>query len=69
MPVYNTAAYLKRCIDSIVDQNSGYRIQCIIINDGSSDDSEKILSNYKDCDGVTIIIKVLVEQETLAWIG
>lgn len=69
MPVYNTAAYLKRCIDSIVDQNSGYRIQCIIINDGSSDDSEKILSNYKDCDGVTIIIKVLVEQETLDWIG
>lgn len=55
VPVYNTAAYLKRCIDSIVDQNSGYRIQCIIINDGSSDDSEKILSNYKDCDGVTII--------------
>ena len=55
VPVYNTAAYLKRCIDSIVDQNSGYRIQCIIIDDGSSDDSEKILSNYKDCDGVTII--------------
>lgn len=55
VPVYNTAAYLKRCIDSIVDQNSGYWIQCIIINDGSSDDSEKILSNYKDCDGVTII--------------
>ena len=38
VPVYNTASYLKRCIDSIVDQNSGYRVQCIIINDGSSDE-------------------------------
>ena len=55
VPVYNTASYLKRCIDSIVDQNSGYRVQCIIINDGSSDDSGKILLDYKYCDGVTAV--------------
>ena len=55
VPVYNTASYLKRCIDSIVDQNSGYRVQCIIINDGSSDDSGKILLDYKYCDGVTVV--------------
>ena len=55
VPVYNTEVFLKRCIDSIVDQNSGYRVQCLIINDGSSDDSEKILSNYENCEGITVI--------------
>ncbi len=44
IPVYNTGAYLQRCIDSILLQdvdNGAYEI--IIINDGSTDNSEAII--------------------------
>lgn len=45
VPVYNTASYLKSCIDSIIGQNlPSYEI--IIINDGSTDDSMNIINNY-----------------------
>ena len=45
IPVYNTAKYLSRCLDSVINQI--YRnIEIIIVNDGSSDESEKIINNY-----------------------
>ncbi|MDT8394528.1 MAG: glycosyltransferase [Bacteroidales bacterium] len=45
IPVYNVAAYLEKCLDSILGQ--GFReIEVICINDGSTDDSANILENY-----------------------
>mgnify|MGYP004464343387 FL=1 len=45
IPVYNTQKYLKRCIDSVINQT--YKdIEIIIVNDGSTDDSHKILQEY-----------------------
>ena len=46
IPAYNTATYLERCINSILEQNSGYSVQCIVINDGSTDNSESVLARY-----------------------
>lgn len=47
MPVYNAERYLKEAVDSILQQS--YRnFEFIIINDGSSDDSAKILDAYDD---------------------
>ena len=44
VPVYNTAEYLEKCISSIL--NSSYQnLEIICINDGSTDDSEKVLNN------------------------
>ena len=37
VPVYNAAAYLERCIDSLLQQDE-VRFEAIFINDGSSDD-------------------------------
>lgn len=45
VPVYNAAPYLKRCVDSILKQ-SYYKIQIILVNDGSSDESAIICNEY-----------------------
>lgn len=46
VPVYNTAPYLKDCFDSIFNQTQK-EIEVIAINDGSTDDSLKILTEIK----------------------
>ena len=45
IPVYNTADYLIQSINSCINQ-SLQNIEIIIINDGSTDDSEKIINEY-----------------------
>lgn len=45
IPVYNTASYLRKCLDSVLNQSCP-SIQIIVINDGSTDDSKKILDEY-----------------------
>ena len=45
IPVYNVDKYINRCIESIINQT--YKnIEIIIINDGSTDNSGKIIENY-----------------------
>lgn len=47
IPVYNVEQYLEECLDSVVNQ--GYsNIEIITINDGSTDDSLKILESYQE---------------------
>lgn len=45
VPVYNTSKYLQKCLDSIINQTLK-KIEIIIINDGSTDNSEEIVLNY-----------------------
>lgn len=55
IPVYNTAAYLPECLDSVLNQT--YRdLQIILVNDGSSDNSGAICDEYAAKDGrITVI--------------
>lgn len=47
IPVYNAAEYIARCLDSIINQT--YKdIEILVVNDGSTDLSEKIITGYKD---------------------
>lgn len=47
VPVYNSEEYLKKCIDSIINQS--YRnIEILCIDDGSTDKSLEILNGYSD---------------------
>ncbi len=49
IPVYNTAAYLPRCIESVINQT--YRnIEVILVDDGSTDDSMQICERYGEKD-------------------
>lgn len=49
VPVYNTANYLGRCLDSILNQT--YKnFEVICVDDGSTDDSLSILKIYEQKD-------------------
>ena len=45
VPCYNSASYLNETIESVVNQTFS-DWECIIINDGSTDNSEKIAKTW-----------------------
>lgn len=49
IPVYNVENYIKRCLDSILIYKEK-NIEIILINDGSTDNSIKILEDYQKND-------------------
>jgi len=55
VPVYNSAKYLQRCLASICGQTLR-EIEIICIDDGSTDDSLKILKEFADRDSRIILI-------------
>ena len=48
VPVYNTSKYLNRCLASLVEavDNTRYLVEVLVINDGSTDNSEEIIDEY-----------------------
>lgn len=55
IPIYNVESYLQQCLESIVNQTL-LDIEIICINDGSTDDSLKILQAYQAKDSRIKII-------------
>lgn len=49
VPVYNTNLYLKKCLDSLINQSFD-EIEVICINDGSTDSSLQTLNSYASKD-------------------
>lgn len=46
VPVYNVEKYIKRCVESIINQSYS-NLEIILINDGSKDNSGKICDEFK----------------------
>lgn len=46
IPVYNTGKHIEKCLNSIKNQTRKIDLEVIIINDGSTDDSENIVKQY-----------------------
>ena len=46
VPVYNTASYLRRCLNSLCEQTLK-EIEIILVNDGSTDQSAEIMDAFK----------------------
>jgi glycosyltransferase involved in cell wall biosynthesis len=46
VPVYNVEPYLEQCLDSILNQSYG-NLEVILVNDGSTDASQKIINKFK----------------------
>ena len=47
VPVYNVQDYLKQCLDSLCQQSDPFD-EVILVNDGSTDESQKICEKYCD---------------------
>lgn len=47
VPIYNAEKYLKKCLDSLVNQTKK-ELEFILVNDGSTDSSEQIIKSYTD---------------------
>lgn len=47
IPCYNVAPFLRRCLDSVLN-NTYQNLQVICINDGSTDNTLQILESYND---------------------
>ncbi len=55
VPVYNVAHFLPQCIDSVLNQNFN-DFELILVNDGSTDDSLLVCTNYQAKDNRIIVI-------------
>lgn len=57
VPVYNSEKYIQRCLNSIVCQNLS-NIEIVLVDDGSTDDSARIIDNAAKHDNrITVIHK------------
>lgn len=55
VPIYNVEKYINKCLDSLTNQTLK-EIEIICINDGSTDNSLKLLENYKNKDSRIVLI-------------
>lgn len=56
VPVYNTAAFLPSCLDSLVNQSYS-NLEIILVNDGSTDDSRAVCLKYASRDQRIILLE------------
>ena len=54
IPVYNYGRFVERAIKSVFDQTLK-DWELLVINDGSTDDTEAVLKKYESCEKVTIV--------------
>ena len=64
IPCYNSAPYIRNCLDSILNQTIGlWRMQLILVNDASTDETLDILSEYESRFPEQILLLSLSENQ------
>ena len=67
IPAYNAVDYITECMESIVHQTMKDDIECIAIDDGSDDGTERILDWYaENFENVTVVHQECISQAN-AW--
>ena len=62
VPVYNTEIYIKKCLDSIINQTFKEEIEIILIDDGSTDNSDELIKEYIEKSNYKDIIKYYTKE-------
>lgn len=60
-PVYNQARYVRRCLDSLVNQKTTFRYEIVVHDDASTDGTKEIVLDYAR-EYPEIIVPVLEKQ-------
>ncbi len=47
IPTYNNEQYIARCLDSVLSQAQSEKFEIIVVNDGSTDGTAQVLSQYR----------------------
>ena len=63
IPTYNGAKYLIDALESILIQGDPY-LECIIVDDGSTDSTLSIIKSYKD----KLFLKIIQQERTGNWV-
>lgn len=65
IPVYKVKKYIRRCLQSVIDQESeGFKIECLIVDDCSPDNSMSIVNDIVDSyDGDSISFKIIRHEK------
>ena len=61
VPVYNVEKYLDRCLNSLVNQTLR-DIEILVVNDGTKDNSQKIIDKYVKMDSRVLPLKRKMED-------
>lgn len=57
VPAYNVEKYIEKCLVSILNCNNSSKIEVLVINDGSTDNTQKIVESYvKKSNGIIRLI-------------
>jgi glycosyltransferase involved in cell wall biosynthesis len=65
IPVYNGDKYIRKCIDSLINQNYGeHRFEIICIDDCSNDNSKEIIKEYQKINSNIKLIENTVNLKT-----
>lgn len=69
VPFFNTAAYMRKCVESILNQT--YRnIEIVLVDDGSTDGSREICEHYSRVDGrIVLVTKPHTGQADSRYVG
>ena len=60
IPVYNAEGHLKTCLESVINQSFS-QFEIILVDDGSTDNSEKIYRYYEQNDSRVRVISISVK--------
>ena len=64
IPVYNIEKHLEKCLDSVIGQTLK-DIEIIVVNDGSTDNSLDIITQYARKDSrIVMLVNLLSKQHT-----
>lgn len=55
IPIYNVEAYLKQCLETIVNQTYP-NLEIILVNDGSTDRSDEFCKKYANTDNRVVYV-------------